>query len=162
MQPDLVCGVPAMPVKAQQAQNGSYTMELESGSYVIGEIINADYKITARVCVGKRRICFGRTPESACPFVTWQRNCKNDEDGPPNFFWGHYGADRAAMIEDFCERAGSEYQEQKSTGRTRSTRQNRDYQRVRKGKTIWLTKKLRGWLVTMRSCNPFAWVARQC
>ncbi len=24
-------------------------MELESGSYVIGEIINADYKITARV-----------------------------------------------------------------------------------------------------------------
>lgn len=32
MQPDLVCGVPAMPVKAQQAQNGSYTMELESGS----------------------------------------------------------------------------------------------------------------------------------
>ena len=42
MQPDLVCGVPAMPVKAQQAQNGSYTMELESGSYVIGEIINAD------------------------------------------------------------------------------------------------------------------------
>ena len=44
MQPDLVCGVPAMPVKAQQAQNGSYTVELESGSYVIGEIINADYK----------------------------------------------------------------------------------------------------------------------
>ena len=43
MQPDLVCGVPVMPVKAQQAQNGSYTMELESGSYVIGEIINADY-----------------------------------------------------------------------------------------------------------------------
>lgn len=42
MQPDLVCGVPAMPVKAQQAQNGSYTLELESGSYVIGEIINAD------------------------------------------------------------------------------------------------------------------------
>ena len=34
MQPDLVCGVPMMPVKAQQAQNGSYTMELESGSYL--------------------------------------------------------------------------------------------------------------------------------
>ena len=75
MQPDLVCGVPAMPVKAQQAQNGSYTMELESGSYVIGEIINADYKITAR-CAWETPICFGRTPESACPVVTWQRNCK--------------------------------------------------------------------------------------
>lgn len=113
MQPDLVCGVPAMPVKAWQAQNGSYTMDLESGSYVIGEIINADYKITARVCVGNAEFALGEHPKAPAPFVTWQRNCKNDEDGPPNFFWGHYGADRAAMIEDFCERAGSEYQEQK-------------------------------------------------
>jgi len=100
-------------VKAQQAQNGSYTMELESCSYVIGEIINADYKITARVCVGNAEFALGEHPKAPAPFVTWQRNCKNDEDGPPNFFWGHYGADRAAMIEDFCERAGSEYQEQK-------------------------------------------------
>ena len=99
MQPDLVCGVPMMPVKAQQAQNGSYTMELESGSYVIGEIINADYKITARVCVGNAEFALGEHPKAPAPFVTWQRNCKNDEDGPPNFFWGHYGADRAAMIE---------------------------------------------------------------
>ena len=113
MQPDLVCGVPAMPVKAQQAQNGSYTVELESGSYVIGEIINADYKITARVCVGNAEFALGEHPKAPAPFVTWQRNCKNDGDRPPNFFWGHYGADRAAMIEDFCERAGSEYQEQK-------------------------------------------------
>lgn len=113
MQPDLVCGAPAMPVKAQQAQNGSYTMDLESGSYVISEIINADYKITARVRVGNAEFVLGEHPKAPSPFVTWQRNCKNDGDGPPNFFWGHYGADRAAMIEDFCERAGSEYQEQK-------------------------------------------------
>ena len=113
MQPDLVCGVPAMPVKAQQVQNGSYTMELESGSYVIGEIINADYKITARVRVGNAEFALGEHQKAPAPFVTWQRNCKNDGDGPPNFFWGHYGADRTAMIEDFCERAVSEYQEQK-------------------------------------------------
>ena len=112
MQPDLVCGVPAMPVKAQQAQNGSYTMDLESGSYVIGEIINADYKLTARVRVGNAEFALGEHPKAPAPFVTWQRNCKNDGDGSPNFFWGHYGADRAAMIEDFCERAGSKYREQ--------------------------------------------------
>ncbi len=112
MQPDTVCGVPAMPVKAQQAQNGSYTVELESGSYVIGEIINADYKITARVRVGNAEFALGEHPKAPAPFVTWQRNCKNDGDGSPNFFWGHYGADRAAMIEDFCERAGSKYREQ--------------------------------------------------
>ena len=113
MQPDLVCGVPAMPVKAQQAQNGSYTVELESGSYVIGEIINADYKITARVRVGNAEFALGEHPKAPAPFVTWQRNCKNDGDGPPNYFWGHYGVSRASMIEDFCERVGSEYQEQK-------------------------------------------------
>lgn len=130
MQPDLVCGVPAMPVKAQQAQNGSYTMELESGSYVIGEIINADYKITARVCVGNAEFALGEHPKAPAPFVTWQRNCKNDEDGPPNFFWGHYGADRAAMIEDFCERAGSEYQERKEY---RQNKEHETKQRLSKG-----------------------------
>ena len=118
-------------VKAQQAQNGSYTMELESGSYVIGEIINADYKITARVCVGNAEFALGEHPKAPAPFVTWQRNCKNDEDGPPNFFWGHYGADRAAMIEDFCERAGSEYQEQKEY---RQNKEHETKQRLSKGK----------------------------
>ena len=118
-------------MKAQQAQNGSYTMELESGSYVIGEIINADYKITARVCVGNAEFALGEHPKAPAPFVTWQRNCKNDEDGPPNFFWGHYGADRAAMIEDFCERAGSEYQEQKEY---RQNKEHETKQRLSKGK----------------------------
>lgn len=131
MQPDLVCGVPAMPVKAQQAQNGSYTMELESGSYVLGEIINADYKITARVRVGNAEFALGEHPKAPAPFVTWQRNCKNDGDRPPNFFWGHYGADRAAMIEDFCERAGSEYQEQKEQ---RQNKEHETKQRLSKGK----------------------------
>lgn len=47
MQPDLVCGVPMMPVKAQQAQNGSYTMELESGSYAFMRYENAKGKLRA-------------------------------------------------------------------------------------------------------------------
>ena len=114
MQPDLVCGVPAMPVKAWQVQNGSYTLELERCSYVIGEIINADYKITARVRVGDSEFVLGEHPKAPAPFVTWQRNCKNDGDGPPNYFWGHYGVGRASMIEDFCERASGEYQEQQA------------------------------------------------
>lgn len=99
--------------------------------YVIGEIINADYKITARVCVGNAEFALGEHPKAPAPFVTWQRNCKNDEDGPPNFFWGHYGADRAAMIEDFCERAGSEYQEQKEY---RQNKEHETKQRLSKGK----------------------------
>ena len=51
MLPDLVRGVPVMPVTATFAQNGSCTIQLEHGSYVVGKIINADYQITAHVRV---------------------------------------------------------------------------------------------------------------
>ena len=106
-------------------------MELESGSYVIGEIINADYKITARVRVGNAEFALGEHPKAPAPFVTWQRNCKNDGDGPPNYFWGHYGVSRASMIEDFCERASGEYQEQKEY---QQNKEREAKQRLSKGK----------------------------
>ena len=113
MQPDLVCGVPVMPVKVVFAKNGSCTVELEHGSYVVGRIINAGYQITARVRVGSAEFAIGECGKAPDPFVTWVRNCKNDGDGPPNYFWGHYRIYRTAAIEDFCERAGDEYEKQK-------------------------------------------------
>ena len=114
MQPDLVCGVPVMPVKVTFAKNGSCTMELEHGSYVVGKIINADYQITARVRVGNAEFAIGECDKAPDPFVTWVRNCKNDGDGPPNYFWGHYRSYRAAAVEDFCERANDEYKKQQN------------------------------------------------
>ena len=114
MQPDLVCGVPVMPVKVAFAKNGSCTMELEHGSYVVGQIINADYQIMARVRVGSAEFAIGECGKAPDPFVTWVRNCKNDRDGPPNYFWGHYRSYRAAAVEDFCERANDEYKKQQN------------------------------------------------
>ena len=52
MLPDMLCGVPAMPVTATFAQNGSCTIQLEHGSYVVGEAGNQEYHITARIRVG--------------------------------------------------------------------------------------------------------------
>ena len=101
-----------MPVKVSFAKNGSCTVELERGSYVAGRIINADYQITARVRVGNAEFAIGECDKAPDPFVTWVRNCKNDGDGPPNYFWGHYRSYRAAAIEDFCKRAGDEYKKQ--------------------------------------------------
>lgn len=112
MQPDLVRGRPVIPVKVTFAKNGSCTVELERGSYVAGRIINADYQITARVRVGNAEFAIGECDKAPDPFVTWVRNCKNDGDGPPNYFWGHYRSYRAAAIEDFCKRAGDEYKKQ--------------------------------------------------
>ena len=70
-------------------------------------IINADYQITARVRVGNAEFAIGECEKAPDPFVTWVRNCKNDGDGPPNYFWGHYRSYRTAAVEDFCERANS-------------------------------------------------------
>lgn len=113
MQPDLVCGVPMMLVTAAFAKNGSCTVQLERGSYVVGKTINQEYCITARVRVGNAEFVMGECDKAPSPFVTWQRNCQNDGDGPPNFFWGHYFAERTSCMEDFCERAGGEYRQQK-------------------------------------------------
>ena len=44
-----------MPVTATFAQNGSSTVQLEHGSYVVGKMVNQEYHITARVDVYKRQ-----------------------------------------------------------------------------------------------------------
>ena len=110
----MLCGVPAMPVTATFAQNGSCTIQLEQGSYVVGKMVNQEYRITARIRVGSAEFVMGECEKAPAPFVTWQRNCKNDGDGPPNFFWGHYRSDRSSCIEDFCERATDEYKKQQN------------------------------------------------
>ena len=112
MLPDLVRGLPVMPVTATFAQNESCTVQLECGCYVVGEAVNQEYHITARIRVGSAEFVMGECEKAPAPFVTWQRNCKNDGDGPPNFFWGHYRSDRSSCIEDFCERVGNEYKKQ--------------------------------------------------
>ena len=109
MQPDLVLGMPVMPVTATFGDNGSCTVQLEDGSYTTEKEVNAEYQITARVRVGNAEFVIGEHPKAPDQFVTWERNCQNDGDGPPNYFWGHYGSDRAAIIENFCERASGEH-----------------------------------------------------
>ena len=110
MQPDLVLGMPVMPVTATFGDNGSCTIQLEDGSYTAEREINAEYQITARVRVGNAEFVVGEHPKAPDRFVTWERNCQNDGDGPPNYYRGHYGLDRAAIIEDFSERVSAEHQ----------------------------------------------------
>ena len=62
MLPDMVCGVPVMPVTATFAQNGSCTVQLEHGSYVVGEMVNQEYHITARVRIGSAEFVMGEKP----------------------------------------------------------------------------------------------------
>lgn len=133
MLPDMVCGVPVMPVTATFAQNESCTVQLERGCYVVGEAVNQEYHITARVRVSSAEFVMGECEKAPAPFVTWQRNCKNDGDGPPNFFWGHYRSDRSSCIEDFCERVGNEYKKQQN--RTAQQEQNRTTPKKERGES---------------------------
>ena len=96
-----------------------------------GEMVNQEYHITARVRVGSAEFVMGECEKAPAPFVTWQRNCKNDDNGPPNFFWGHYRSDRSSCIEDFCERAGNEYKKQQN--RTAQQEQNRTTPKKERG-----------------------------
>lgn len=86
MLPDMVCGVPVMPVTATFAQNGSCTIQLEHGSYVVGEAVNQEYHITARVRIGSAEFVMGECSKAPDPFVTWVRNCKMMEMAHPITF----------------------------------------------------------------------------
>ena len=52
---DLVCGLPVMPVTATFAQNGSCTIQLEQGSYVVGKMVNQEWEFP-KPSEKKRRI----------------------------------------------------------------------------------------------------------
>ena len=103
--PDLVRGRPLLPVQIEQAENGTYTFQLEQNSYAFEKEINAAYRIIARVQVGSTEYVMGEHPTAPAQFVTWERTPANEDDRGRNYYWGHYYTTREAMIEDFGDRA---------------------------------------------------------
>lgn len=103
--PDLVRGRPLLPVQMEQAENGTYTFQLEQNSYAFEKEINAAYRIIARVQVGSTEYVMGEHPTAPAQFVTWERTPANEDDRGRNYYWGHYYTAREAMIEDFGDRA---------------------------------------------------------
>ena len=103
--PDLVRGRPLLPVQMGQAENGTYTFQLEQNSYAFEKEINAAYRIIARVQVGSTEYVMGEHPTAPAQFVTWERTPANEDDRGRNYYWGHYYTTREAMIEDFGDRA---------------------------------------------------------
>lgn len=108
--PDLVQGLPYLPVHAEWSGNGTCTVYLEEGCYQFGREINQGYRIITKLQVGNVEAVIGEHPSAPSRYVTWERNTANDKDGPPNYFWGHYVSTYAAAAQDFCERVFEEYQ----------------------------------------------------
>ena len=103
--PDLVSGRALLPVQVEQAENGTFTFQLEHGSFSFEKEFNATYRIIARVQVGPTEYVMGEHPTAPAQFVTWERTPANESDRGRNYYWGHYYTSREAMIEDFGDRA---------------------------------------------------------
>ena len=107
--PDLVRGKPLLPVRVEESENGTFTFQLESGSFSFEREINATYRIIARVQVGPTEFVMGEHPTAPAQFVTWERTPANESDRGKNYYWGHYYGSRTAVVEDFGDRVQEEF-----------------------------------------------------
>ena len=70
---------------------------------------NAGYTITESIHIGNTEFVLGESSTDPAQFVTWERTPANESDRGKNYYWGHYSSDRAGMIEDFSDRAKTEF-----------------------------------------------------
>ena len=108
--PDLVAGMPMVPVSVTWNQNGHCSMSIEAGGVTRGQEKNAGFNIIAKVEVGAVEYVLGERRTAPSPFVTWERTPGNDEPGKPNYYWGHYFDSKSSATRDFCHRAMEKYQ----------------------------------------------------
>lgn len=106
---DMVEGKPLVPVTAKWASNGICSLGVEAGGYTCGREMNAGHQIIAKVQVGPVEYVLGERSGKFPGFVTWERTPGNDEDGPPNYYWGHHFDHRDEAVRDFCGRASEKY-----------------------------------------------------
>lgn len=107
---DMVQGKPLIPVSADLASPGCFSLSFEPGSFSSDREINAGYQIIAKVQVGPVEYALGEHGGKFPSFVTWERTPSNDGDGPPNYYWGHYFDSRDDAVRDFCDRAVEKYE----------------------------------------------------
>lgn len=108
--PKMVEGKLLVPVTVEQSKDNKFILKLEEGCFISGKEVNEDYQIIAKVRVGPVEYALGEIDAKIPFFVTWERTPANDDDGPPNYYWGHYFDNRGKAIQDFCNRASEKYE----------------------------------------------------
>ncbi len=129
--PDLVRGIPLMPVRDAVSENGTHTLLLEEGCVSEELELNQSYTIIARAEVAGTEFVMGENLKAPSQFVTWRRTPANDRENERNYYWGNYTDSREGMIEDFRERIWQEFEhkqevkQQKQQNRQRKNQQER-------------------------------------
>ena len=123
MIPDLIQGIPLMPVQVKIADNGSHVLELENGCFSSEKEVNQSYSIIARVQVKDVEYVIAENAKAPSCYVTWECTPANDKDGEKNYYWGNYSDSRESMISIFKERAKSKFQFQQILKQSRNRKQ---------------------------------------
>ena len=110
MIPDLIQGIPLMPVRVKIADNGSYVLELENGCFSSEKEVNQSYSIIARVQVADVEYVMAENMKAPSRYVIWERIPANDEGGKKNYYLGNYLDERDSMIALFKERVQNKFQ----------------------------------------------------
>ncbi len=121
---EMVSGEPLIPVIATQADNKSYSIQLEDGCFSNFREINQGYLILAKVRVGAKEFVLAENPKAPSRYATWERTPANDGDGEPNYYCGHYCGDRDAAVNNFCDRAREQHEYEISVRRVVPHREN--------------------------------------
>lgn len=119
MIPDLIQGIPLMPVRVKIADNGSHVLELENGCFSSEKEVNQSYSIIARVEVRDVEYVMAENAKVPSRYVIWERIPANDKNGEKNYYWGNYSDSRESMISIFKERIHSKFQFQQKLKQSR-------------------------------------------
>lgn len=110
MVPDLIKGVPLMPVRVEKSDNGTYTLDLENGCFTSEKEMNQSYSIIARVQVADVEYVMAENMNAPSRYVIWERTPANDDGGKKNYYLGNYLDTRESMIDLFKTRVQNKFQ----------------------------------------------------
>jgi len=83
--------------------------------------INAGYAIFRRETIGGIEIALGESTSESGMYVTWRRTPAHEQNGKPEYYWGHYFDSKNRAMDDFDSRVkeerlqSKEYQEEKTS-----------------------------------------------
>lgn len=115
--PDLITGIPLLPVKAIKQKNGTYTLIIEETAVEPKET-NAAYTICCRVDVGIVQfvLAYNTSQKATAQYATWERTPSIEcENTLPTYYLGHYSSECHGGMTDFIQRITEKFEWQKKS-----------------------------------------------
>ena len=124
MVPDLIKGVPLIPVRVEKSDNGTYILDLENGCFSSEKEVNQSYSIIARVQVADVEYVMAENTNAPSRYVIWERTPANDKEGKKNYYLGNYLDTSESVIDLFKARVQNKFQfNQKMKQKTESKKE---------------------------------------